>query len=256
MLDKRWCGSMLITQKSQLVLKFPLFNDALLSFNFLLAAIVVFLVLLTGMMAFYYKRIRFVQEKYEAAREVIGDIVISFNGQLRLLEEHVRKVRHRLEFLSVRSGDVTDITEQLKKFEKQLGDITFKMDKTSALKDQIEKLRKRIDKLTENQKSIMQQMVKPQEVQIEGVIPIRREQALAQLTPTELRILEVLSEEGQKTAPEIKNKIGLTREHTARLMKKLYEKGYIERSETRTPYIYRIQEEMRRILEKNKSTPP
>jgi CTP-dependent riboflavin kinase len=247
---------MLITQKSQLVLKFLLFNDALLGFNFLLAATVVFLVLLTGMMAFYYKRIRFVQEKYEVAREVIEDIVISFNNQLRLLEEHVRKVGHKLEFLSVRSGDVTDVTEQLKKLEKQLGDITFKVDRTLAFKGQIEKMRERIDKLTETQKSIMEQMVKPQEVQIEGVIPIRREHALAQLTPTELRVLEILSEEGQKTAPEIKNKIGLTREHTARLMKKLYEKGYIERSETKTPYIYRIQEEMRRILEKSKSVPP
>jgi DNA-binding MarR family transcriptional regulator len=73
---------------------------------------------------------------------------------------------------------------------------------------------------------------------------------LAQLTETELLVLEFLSTEGEKTAPEIKDKVKLSREHTARLMKKLYEKGYLERSSNKIPFTYRLKEEMQRFLNK------
>ena len=50
---------------------------------------------------------------------------------------------------------------------------------------------------------------------------------MAALTDTEITVLEMLSKEGPKTAPEIKERVQLSREHTARLMKKLYEEGYL-----------------------------
>jgi len=212
-----------------------------------------------GTMVLYYKRIRRVHGEYEEAKDVVKDIVISFNNQLQRLEERVRLVAHKVEFLSVKGHDVTDITEQLKRYETRLSDITSKVERALTLKEQIlpqiKKLNKRVDKVVETQKDMVEQISKPQKVKIEGVIPIRREKALAQLTTTELRVLEILANEGQKTAPEIKNEIGLTREHTARLMKKLYEKGYVERNETKTPYAYRIKEEMRKILKKTESMP-
>jgi DNA-binding IclR family transcriptional regulator len=65
--------------------------------------------------------------------------------------------------------------------------------------------------------------------------------------------LEILAEEGEKTAPEIKDRIKLTREHTARLMKKLYEEGYLERDSGKIPYAYRIKEEMLKILKKTEA---
>jgi len=204
-------------------------------------------------MALYYMRLRKVKERYEEARDVVQDIVVSFNSQLRLLEEYVRKLAYRIESLPARGGargDVTAITDRMKKYEKNLSDITSKVNTISTLKEHVEKLNEKITRLEEAQTRMAQEMTKPKEIQIEGVIPIRREQALAPLTPTELRVLEILADEGQKTAPEIRNRIGLTREHTARLMKKLYENGYIERNEAKTPYIYRIKEEMREILKK------
>ncbi len=76
---------------------------------------------------------------------------------------------------------------------------------------------------------------------------------MAPLTETELSVLEVLASEGKKTAPEIRSRIKLTREHTARLMKKLYEKGYLEREAGKMPYSYSIKEEMRRILKKTEA---
>lgn len=222
-----------------------------------LAVTVMLLVFSISMILLYYKRIRRVHQEYEEAKDTVKDIVISFNNQLQQLEKQVEAVAHKVEFLSVKGHDVTKVTDQLKKYETQLSDITSKVQKMLALREQllpqIKKLNQRVNKLAEAQERITQQISKPQEVKIEGVIPIRREKALAQLTATELRVLEILTNEGQKTAPEIKKKIELTREHTARLMKKLYEKGYVERDETKTPYAYRIKEEMRKILKKTES---
>ena len=91
--------------------------------------------------------------------------------------------------------------------------------------------------------------VMPEE-KIEAVIPIKRERALAPLTETELTVLETLAAEGDKTAPEINEKLQLSREHLSRLMKKLYVNGYLERNTRKIPYPYRIKEEMLRILKK------
>ena len=108
---------------------------------------------------------------------------------------------------------------------------------TQKLKKRIEKLEDKLIKLTEIP-----------EIKRKTVIPIRREKAMAALTETEIIVLELLSKEGGKTAPEIKNRINLSREHTARLMKKLYEKGYLERETGKIPFIYNIKEEMENIL--------
>lgn len=227
--------------------------------DFLLAVAVVLLGLSIGTMLLYYRRIRRVHEKYEEAKDIVKDVVISFNKQLQRLEERVGLIGHRLEFLSVKKDDVTGVTRQLKEYGTQLSDITSRVDATLAFKEQvlprIEKLNERIENVVEAQERMEQRVSKPSEVQIRGVIPIKRERALAQLTATELRVLEILTDEGQKTAPEVKGKIELTREHTARLMKKLYQKGYVERDEAKTPYAYRIKEEMRKILKKTETAP-
>lgn len=227
--------------------------------DFLFVVTIVLLGLSIGTILLYYKRVRKTREKYEEAKDIVKDIVISFNNQLQRLEERVGLVGHKLEFLSVKTEDVTGITGQLKKYETRLSDITVKVDTIVGLDEQllpqIEKINERIDKVVEAQEKMEQRISKPQEVKIEGVIPIKRERALAQLTATELRVLEILANEEQKTAPEIRSEIGLTREHTARLMKKLYQKGYVERDEAKTPYAYRIKEEMRKILKKTESMP-
>jgi DNA-binding MarR family transcriptional regulator len=91
------------------------------------------------------------------------------------------------------------------------------------------------------------------ELGLEAVIPIKREKAMAQLTETELAVLELLVAEGAKTAPDIKERVKLSREHTARLMKKLYEEGYLERDTGKIPFKYSAKTEMAKLLGKVKS---
>lgn len=54
--------------------------------------------------------------------------------------------------------------------------------------------------------------------------------------------------EGSKTARQIESVIGRSREHTARLMKKLFEMGYVSRDMTSKPYTYTITEAGKTIL--------
>ena len=88
------------------------------------------------------------------------------------------------------------------------------------------------------------------EVRSEPVISIKRDKAMATLTDTEITVLEMLSSEGPKTAPEIKDRVHLSREHTSRLMKKLYEEGYLEREVGKIPFSYSIKKEMEKLLKK------
>jgi hypothetical protein len=64
-------------------------------------------------------------------------------------------------------------------------------------------------------------------------------------TGTELGVLALLGEQGPKSAPEIGRHMGRSREHTARLMKKLLDEGYVLRDQARIPYRYSLSERVR-----------
>ena len=72
-------------------------------------------------------------------------------------------------------------------------------------------------------------------------------------TPTELQVLAMLANEGPKSAPEIGRVVGRSREHTARLMKKLYEEGYIRRDQTRIPFRYSVVERVKQSFVKHET---
>ena len=69
-------------------------------------------------------------------------------------------------------------------------------------------------------------------------------------TPTELQVLTLLANEGPKSAPEIGRAVARSREHTARLMKKLYEEGYIRRDQTRIPFRYSLVDKVKGSFKK------
>jgi DNA-binding MarR family transcriptional regulator len=72
-------------------------------------------------------------------------------------------------------------------------------------------------------------------------------------TPTELQVLTMLANEGPKSAPEIGRVLGRSREHTARLMKKLYQEGYIRRDQTRIPFRYSLVERVKQTFKKQET---
>jgi biotin operon repressor len=60
-------------------------------------------------------------------------------------------------------------------------------------------------------------------------------------TETERRVLQMLSE-GPKSSAQIKDTLGRSREHTARLMKGLFDRGLVVRNDRNKPYVYEITE--------------
>lgn len=213
-----------------------------------------------GASALYYRRIRRVREEYEEAKNTVSDVIASFNRQFRRQEAEFSAATHKIEIIS---SENEKVAKRVEEYDKRLADLANITEDVPAIKQkltaQIEEVTKKVDDIKVEQDKIMQRIaevekmkykVQVPEAKIEAAIPIKKEKALAPLTETELAVLETIAREGEKTAPEIREKIELTREHTARLMKKLYEGGYLERATHKMPYTYRLKEEMQKILKK------
>lgn len=211
----------------------------------------------------YYRRIVKVKDEYEKAKAAFNDMILSFSRELKRSAESVENVAFKVEVSSARSE------EALNKVKEVEGKLNTLEDKFSGpLRDwseitlRVNNLEKQICDITTSHEELLSKVSRLEEkVQqapvftepgIEAVIPIpiKREKALAHLTDTELAVLEMLATEGPKTAPEIKDGIKLSREHTARLMKKLYEEGYLERDTSKIPFKYSVKKEVEKLLKK------
>lgn len=209
--------------------------------------------------ALYRKRITEAHASYLKAKSVIDDIILSFNRQLQRQEDRVETSARKINVLS--SHDEL-FAEKLEGQKREIQALAGRIESLSALEKavtRIDALESKFGEVTSMKDAVLGRIAeieklrlrqRESETKIESAIPIRREKALEPLTETELTVLELLATEGEKTAPEIKDRIKLSREHTARLMKKLYERGYLERSANKIPFSYRLKEEMQRILKK------
>lgn len=212
----------------------------------------------------YYRRILALRQEYNGAKGVVNDIVVGVGSEFRRQQDRVLFVAQKIEDVSLENKKVAEKVEayngRLSDLTRLMADIPHIEQKVSG---QIKEMRNEFEGIKDTQERVMKKLVEIEkikqrtpepEVKIETVIPIRKEKALEPLTETELSVLETIGREGEKTAPEIREKIGLTREHTARLMKKLYKDGYMERDTHKMPYVYRLKEEMDKLLKKRETS--
>ena len=219
----------------------------------------------TIMAAFeYYKQVRKAQREYKKAREALEDIVLSFNRELKREADRLELVAYKVEGSTAKAN--TSI-KRVESIEQKIAPINSQMivitQNNKAVLSKIVEVDNKSHNIEETQQALkikiieleekMQKLAEEPEIKIEPVIPIRRDKAMSALTDTEVIVLEMLSVEGSKTAPEIRDRVRLSREHTARLMKKLYEKGYLERETGKIPFRYSIKEEMKKFLNKAES---
>lgn len=231
-------------------------------FESLLIAAILLLLITSGAFAVYYKRIKKLHEEYEKARNVVSDVIVSFNKQLDRQEKRFAAVDQKADALT---SETEKVATSVEGYHRRSIDLANKLDAVSNAEQkmavQIEEVAQKVDKVDEAQNEISRKLKEIEKVKhegaattqkasIEAAIPIRKERALAPLTETELDVLEILAEEGRMTAPGIRERVKLTREHTSRLMKKLYNDGYLERDTRKMPYFYSIKEEMLKILKK------
>ena len=234
--------------------------------DFLMATLVgVLLAATTGAAIQYYRLIRKAQREYEKAKEVVEDVVLSFTRELERETGKIDTVAYRIESNTSKIGSGL---KRIETVEKSISLMTNQLD-TIAENNQnatimMTENKKRIENIEDTQTKMKGQLATLEEqvqkfsaapeIKSEPVILIKRDKAMAALTDTEIAVLEMLSTEGAKTAPGIKERVQLSREHTARLMKKLYEEGYLERETGKIPFRYSVKKEMEKLLKKPEST--
>ena len=185
-----------------------------------------------------------VSREYTQAKGLIEEVILSFRKDIEELKKKIEDFERRFSHSEL---------SELKQIKIDLETISSKVNRLQEsyleLSNKFEKMKANMNRTSrENVQDEGLRREKGQTTHLESAFPLEKEKAITSLTPTELKVLEILSTEGDKTVREIRSRIGLTREHTGRLMKSLYDKGYVERRTDRIPYVYRIKEEMRRIL--------
>lgn len=233
----------------------------MVDFMFLLS--LVLFVAATGFAVEYYRYLVRIKKEYEKAKESFSDVIISFSRELKRAADNLETISYKVEAASARSSEAIKKVEGV---EGKLKDLEVKTDGIAEVRDKLLAQMAEIEKVTRDVTSSHEKLAArislleekarqapASEPRIEAVIPIKREKALAHLTDTELAVLEMLATEGPKTAPEIKERIKLSREHTARLMKKLYEEGYLERDSSKIPFRYSTKKEVEKFLRKTEA---
>jgi DNA-binding transcriptional ArsR family regulator len=224
-----------------------------------LVAVYILLFLLTACISLiYYLRVRQASKEYMKARGALDDIVFSFDKELRAEGDRIREIAQKNDMKIAEALDavdrvkpkVTELEERLKRMEESMAIISndqrnLKKRIDDSLREQAEPLKETILASVGTGGHESDNLTIPP-------IPLRKERALASLTDTEVQILELLAHQGERTAVQIQSVVKLTREHTARLMKKLYISGYVERRTDRTPYTYRLKKEMEGLLDMDK----
>jgi DNA-binding MarR family transcriptional regulator len=213
----------------------------------------------------YYRQIRKAQKEYEKAKDIVEDIVLSFNRELKREADRLELIAYKVEGSSAKADTslkkMDNVEKKMAPLENQVSAIS--QNNTNILSG-LTSLESKIKDIEDSQKTLrvkitgfeeqIQKFTVAPEIKGESVIPIKRDKAMAALTDTEIAVLEMLSSEGPKTAPEVKDRVHLSREHTARLMKKLYEEGYLEREVGKIPFRYSIKKEMEKLLKKTENS--
>ena len=192
----------------------------------------------------FYQRIKMAQTEYEDSKGIIRNITSGFTRQVKRMESDLDRLERETlqakymasEAISAKQGDSEATLAGLEKV-KELSD------RVDGIEESIDAMKKDLSKLASQPRVIVPQGP------MDAPIPVHGEDILQTLTDTELEVLKMIVDFGEGTVPEIKEQIQKTREHTARLLKKLYDKGFIDRNTNSMPYRYSIRKEIRDLIQ-------
>jgi len=189
-----------------------------------------------------YKRVVMAQAEYEDSKDAVRNISSGFTRQVKRMESELDRIEREALQAKYMAGEAINSRQET-------GDATLKgLEKVKELSDRVETIELSIEAIRGDLKKIAAQPRMVHQVPVTAPIPVEGDNILQQITVTELDVLKMIVDLGEGTVPEIKGVIGKTREHTARLLKKLYEKGYIDRNTSSMPYRYSIRKEIRELI--------
>jgi predicted transcriptional regulator len=216
---------------------------------FVLVADAVSVAVLVFMVIAATKALHAFRQSKQALREsasLIGVIVSALSSRVEVSESALGELQSGLDVVSRRSAELeggqADLRSSYLQLLRYLQEI-LSNDRTLIL--ELEQLKSRVTSF--QQKAATSAQTSPAR---EGpAMLITEGNILASLTPTEHQTLQILMREGPKAAPELGRRLRKSREHTARLMKKLYLEGYADRESNYAPYRYKLNEKVRLSLE-------
>jgi len=196
----------------------------------------------------FYQRIKMAQGEYEDSKDAVRNITFGFSRQVKRMESDLERLeRDTLQAKYMANEALANRQDNSDATLAGLEKVKELSDRVDGIEDSIETMKKDLNKLASQPRII-------QQTQVDAPIPVQGEDILQGLTDTELEVLKMIVDTGEGTVPEIKEIIEKTREHTARLLKKLYDKGFVDRNTSSMPYRYSIRKEIRDlILEQNET---
>jgi chromosome segregation and condensation protein ScpB len=197
----------------------------------------------------YYDQIKTVNKEYQEAKELVSTVVIGFKSELERRDERVDDLYK--EIMSLRAIKIKEprsvnddlILSEIENLKQEIEEVQ-KVDEPTM--QELSEIREIVQGLIRTQSNVETHLetlddqyrgLLP-ETEAEQIIPVKSSIAPPQLHTTELEILQMLITEGPMSAIEIREKIGKTREHVARLMKKLHDQRLVDRDEKKRPYLY------------------
>ncbi len=205
--------------------------------------------LLTGLLL---RRLGISRTSYREARQMLSAMVGSLSKRIEQNEAITRELSEQLQILSStqarlgaegKTAERERLLEFIQDWMENVKRVVQKVDglqkNLRSVEQEIEDMRIRVEQLTGAEtRNARAPPASP------GVV---REDTVTKLTPTEKTVLELLVA-GPKAAPEIGRLVVKSREHTARLMKALFEQGFVDREENRQPYEYRLNDKVKEVL--------
>ena len=197
----------------------------------------------------YYKRIRQAQEEYEGSKDLVRVITSGFRREVDKIAKSISGLREDAASAQYAAS------ESLKASRDAVELVRMGVEESKGQSERLGEAEKTIQQLRAEVEQLSQRpvvAVQPPSAAVQAPIPVQGDAVLDGLTPTELNVLALIEEMGEGTVPDIRVRIGKTREHTARLLKKLYERGFIDRNTSSMPYRYYVRKEIRELIKQQK----
>jgi len=201
-----------------------------------------------------YKALKAFKQSKQAVTEtasILEVIVNALTSRIKASESLVEGLQERIDGANQRSTTLeaeqsnlrTDYLQVLQRLEEILSNDRRMMIELDQLRISLVNIQQ---KETETKKTFGQANRSP--------LPMSSGDVLSTLTPTEHHTLDILAREGPKAAPELGRRMRKSREHMARLLKKLYLEGYVDRESNHTPFRYKLNEKIASYLKSDQES--
>lgn len=164
-------------------------------------------------------------------------------------------LREATSYVNVIVGALSPRIESLEQISNQMRDIVRAIAADSAglrssdanLESKCQELEKSLASILTQHKQILHDLEnlrsRPAALPPQPRAALEENPVLDRLTPTERETLQILKD-GALRAPELGRRVNKSREHMARLMKKLYQEGYVDRETDRPPFRYKLNDKL------------